>query len=79
MTGRLYSWTVIHMAADPVYAAEVPYVVGLVELATDGGPARVYGRVIGVDHDELRDGLELQVGVTRVDDQPIWFFGPVPA
>ena len=67
----LYSWSVIHLAVDPVFAAETPYVVGLVELA-DG--ARLYGRVVGVDHDDLRDGLELQVGITRVQDQPIWYF-----
>ena len=73
-TARLYSWSVIHLAVDPVFAAETPYVVGLVELA-DG--ARLYGRVVGVDHDDLRDGLELQVGITRVQDQPIWYFtGP---
>ena len=53
-TGALYSWTVIHLAADPVYAAETPYTVGLVEL--DDG-TRLYGRVVGVDHDDLRDGL----------------------
>ncbi len=70
-TARLYSWSVIHMAVDPVFAAETPYVVALVELA-DG--ARLYGRVVGVEHDELRDGLELQVGITRVQDQPIWYF-----
>ncbi len=58
-TGALYSWSVIHLAVDPVFAAETPYVVGLVELA-DG--TRLYGRIVGVDHDDLRDGLELQVG-----------------
>ena len=70
-TARLYSWSVIHLAVDPVFAAETPYVVGLVELANG---ARLYGRVVGVDHDDLRDGLELQVGITRVQDQPIWYF-----
>jgi uncharacterized OB-fold protein len=70
-TARLYSWTVIHMAVDPVFAGETPYVVGLVELA-DG--ARMYGRIVDVEHDDLRDGLELQVGITRVQDQPIWYF-----
>ena len=59
------------MAVDPVFAPETPYVVGLVELA-DG--TRLYGRIVGVDHDDLRDALELQVGITRVQDQPIWYF-----
>lgn len=70
-TARLYSWSVIHMAVDPVFAPETPYVVGLAELA-DG--ARLYGRIVGVEHDDLRDALELQVGITRVQDQPIWYF-----
>ena len=72
--GRLYSWSVIHLAVDPVFASETPYVVGLVELA-DG--ARLYGRVVGVDHDDLRDGLELELGITRIGDQAIWRFAPV--
>lgn len=68
---RLYSWSVIHLAVDPVFAAETPYVVGLVVL--DDG-TRLYGRIVGVEHDDLRDGLALQVGITRVSDQPIWQF-----
>jgi hypothetical protein len=77
MTARLYSWSVIHLAVDPVFAKETPYVVGLVELRFDDGPARLYGRIVGVHHDDLRDGLELQVGITRVQDQPIWYFTAV--
>lgn len=70
-TAHLYSWSVIHLAVDPVFAAETPYTIGLVQLA-DG--ARLYGRIVGVEHNALRDGLELQVAVTRVQDQPIWYF-----
>ena len=73
-TGSLYSWTVVHMAADPVYAAETPYTVGLVEL--DDG-TRLYGRVIGVSRDDLRDGLRLAIRVARDDDQPMWHFEAV--
>jgi len=69
--GSLYSWTVVHMAADPAYASETPYTVGLVEL--DDG-TRLYGRVVGVTHDDLRDGLRLTVHVSRVDEQPTWQF-----
>ena len=70
-TGALYSWTVIHRAADPAYAGDVPYTVGLVEL-TDG--ARLYGRVVGVAHDDLRAGLPLAVRVQRAGVLPIWEF-----
>ncbi|MEX1008979.1 MAG: Zn-ribbon domain-containing OB-fold protein [Acidimicrobiia bacterium] len=74
-TGALYSWTVIHMAADPAYAAETPYTVGLVEL--DDG-ARLYGRVVGVDHDALRDGLRLRVEIDTARGRPIWHFEREP-
>jgi uncharacterized OB-fold protein len=72
-SGSLYSWTVIHLAADPAYRAEVPYAVGLVTL--DDG-TRLYGRIVGVDQADLRDGLPLRVVVGRVDDQPMWTFEP---
>jgi hypothetical protein len=72
-SGSLYSWTVVHLAADPVYRAEAPYTVGLVTL--DDG-TRLYGRIIGVDRAALRDGLPLRVVVGRVDDQPMWTFEP---
>jgi uncharacterized OB-fold protein len=74
LTGRLYTWTVIHLAVDPVYAADAPYVVGLVEL--DDG-ARVYGRLLDVDRDELRAGLGLVLEVGHVDGQAMWHFRPV--
>jgi uncharacterized OB-fold protein len=70
----LYSWTVIHLAADPAYAAETPYTVGLVTL--DDG-TRLYGRVVDVAHDDLHDGLRLTVRIdTSHAEQPIWCFGP---
>jgi uncharacterized OB-fold protein len=72
-TGSLYSWTVIHMAADPAYAGDTPYTIGLVQL--DDG-ARLYGRVVGVEHDDLCDGLRLRVVVARDRDQPTWHFVP---
>lgn len=72
-SGSLYSWTVIHLAADPVYAAETPYTVGLVEL--DDG-TRLYARVVGVAHDDLRDSLRLRVGIDATGEQPVWCFGP---
>lgn len=70
-SGTLYSWTVVHRAADPAYADEVPYTVALVALA-DG--ARLYGRVLGVEPDDLRPGLPLAVRVHRVGGRPIWEF-----
>jgi uncharacterized OB-fold protein len=54
----LYSWTVCHIAFDPAFADEVPYVVGVVDLPEG---ARLIARVEGVRPDELRDALPLRV------------------
>jgi len=56
--GRLYSWTVCHVAFDPAFAGEVPYVVGVVELPEG---ARILARIEEVEVDALRDGLPLEV------------------
>jgi uncharacterized OB-fold protein len=40
--GTLYSWTVCHVAFDPDFAGDVPYVVGLVDLPEG---ARVVARL----------------------------------
>jgi uncharacterized OB-fold protein len=42
--GCLYSWVVIHRALSPVFADDVPYTIGLVEL--EEGP-RVLARIVG--------------------------------
>jgi uncharacterized OB-fold protein len=54
----LYSWTVCHVAFDPAFADEVPYVVGVVDLAEG---ARLVARIEEVDAASLRDALPLRV------------------
>ncbi|HUF98502.1 MAG TPA: OB-fold domain-containing protein [Ilumatobacter sp.] len=54
-SGRLYSWTVCHVALDPSLAAEVPYVVGLVDVPEG---ARLVAR-IECDADQLSTDLAL--------------------
>jgi uncharacterized OB-fold protein len=56
--GSLYTWTVCHIAFDPEFADEVPYVVGAVDLPEG---ARVIARIEDVEIDELRDALALRV------------------
>ena len=56
--GSLYTWTVCHIAFDPEFADEVPYVVGAVDLPEG---ARVIARIEDVQIDELRDALALRV------------------
>jgi uncharacterized OB-fold protein len=73
--GTLYSWTVVHRAADPAYAEETPYVVGLVTL--DGG-ARIYGRVVGIDPSALHADQPLRLEIVDRDDTPTWHFVAAP-
>lgn len=53
----LHSWTVIHHPKDGAF--EYPLAVGLVDLEEG---TRLVADIKGVDHDDLRIGLELQVG-----------------
>ena len=48
--GALWGWTTV-TGAPPGYPGEVPYGMGVVELATGGGPLRVFGRLVGVAAD----------------------------
>lgn len=52
----LYSWVVVHHAFDAALADEVPYAVGVVELAEG---CRLAARL--ADHRALRPGLPLEV------------------
>jgi uncharacterized OB-fold protein len=63
--GTLHSWTVCHVAFDPAFADQVPYVVGLVDLPEG---ARLIARVEGADHESLRDGLPLVAAFPRDTD-----------
>jgi uncharacterized OB-fold protein len=54
----LYTWTVCHVAFAPELAAEVPYVVGVVDLPEG---ARIVARLEEVAPSELRDGMAVRV------------------
>jgi hypothetical protein len=62
--GRLYSWTVTHQAMLPQFAAEVPYVVAIVEL--EEGP-RMVTRLRDVAPSALALDLPLRVAFERLD------------
>jgi uncharacterized OB-fold protein len=62
--GVLYSWTECHVAFDPSFADEVPYVVGLVEIPEG---ARVVAR-IDCEPDQLRSDLNLRATFPRRTD-----------
>ena len=56
--GRVSTWTVVHKAWFPAFAADVPYNVVQVEL--DEGP-RLSTRVVGMPNDRLAIGLAVVI------------------
>jgi uncharacterized OB-fold protein len=63
--GRVYSWTVIHRALHPGFAADVPYAAVIVELAEG---VRMVSQVVGLPPEKLR--LDLPVEVVFDDVTP---------
>ena len=56
--GTVFTWTTVHQAMHPAFAADVPYVVSVVE--TDEG-VRIVTNLLGVDPTEVRLGLPVAV------------------
>ncbi len=56
--GRVSTWTVVHKAWFPSFAADVPYNVVQVEL--DEGP-RLTANVVGLPNDRLAVGLAVEI------------------
>lgn len=64
--GAVYSWIVIHHPVDPRLAAEVPFAVGLVDLEEG---ARVSGRLLGVDRDQIMVGMPVKARYEDVNNE----------
>jgi len=58
-TGRVYAFSALLAGAPVGQEADLPRVVGLVEL--DGAPLRLFGRLLGIDWRECRIGLPVRV------------------
>jgi uncharacterized protein len=58
-TGRIYAFSAILAGAPVGQEADLPRVVGLVEL--DGVSLRLFGRIVGADWRECRIGLRVRV------------------
>ena len=56
--GTVYSWTVVHHAAHPALAEQVPYVIALVEVAPN---VRVLGNVTGCEPGEVHADMEVEL------------------
>ena len=66
--GTVHSFTVVHRA-PPAFAAEVPYVVALVDL--EEGP-RMMTRLLGAEPAEVHIGMPVQVAIEG--DPPLPYF-----
>jgi uncharacterized OB-fold protein len=60
--GTLYSFIVVHQPAVPGFGEELPYLIGLVDLAEQEG-LRLVARLEDVDADELRVGLPVRARI----------------
>ena len=58
-TGRLYAFSAVLAGAPMGMEADVPFVVGLVDL--DGVPLRLFGRIVGRPWTDCRIGLPVRV------------------
>lgn len=64
--GTVYSFTVNHRGPGAAFAAEVPYVVALIELAE--GP-RLMSNVVGCEPSAVTIGMPVEVVFENINDQ----------
>lgn len=64
--GRVYTYTVCHVAAHPAFESRVPYALGMIEL--DDG-VRMLAGIVDSDMDRLAIGAEVQVCFERISDE----------
>lgn len=74
--GELHTFTVNHQPWYP--GLDPPYVVGIVDLPEQSG-LRVTAGIVGVDPDDVRIGMPVQVTFEQYDDVWLPFFEPRPA
>ncbi len=63
--GRIYTYTVCHVAAHPAFESRVPYAIGMVEL--DEG-VRLLAGIVGADLERLSIGAPVQVCFEGIGD-----------
>ncbi len=64
--GKVYTWIVVHHPVDPRLAAEVPFVVGFVEL--EEGP-RLCTRIVGCDPWQIKGDMPVKARYDRIDSE----------
>jgi uncharacterized OB-fold protein len=71
--GQVRTWTIMRQAFLPGFDAELPYVVGDVELAEQAG-LRMVARLVDIDLGQLRLGMDVHVGFTVAGDLAVPHF-----
>ena len=76
--GEVHSFTVVHRAPSPAFAADVPYAIAIV--ATEEGP-HLMTRLVGIEPDHVRIGLAVRARIAPLapEGAPLVLFEPDPA
>ncbi|MFD6440540.1 Zn-ribbon domain-containing OB-fold protein [Peribacillus sp. NPDC060186] len=65
--GKIYSFTVVYKSTNPAFKENVPYIVGLIDLAEG---IRVMGNIVGIDDPEaLQIGQPVKIEFNKVTDE----------
>lgn len=64
--GAVYTYTVVYRSPMPSFDADLPYVIGIIELEEG---ARVMSHVIGCRPEEVKVGLSVQLVFEDVSDE----------
>lgn len=76
-SGRLYAFSAVLAGAPLGMEADVPFVVGLVDL--DGAPLRLFGRIVGVRWEDCRIGDRVTFESFELPDGRVFYrFRHVP-
>lgn len=74
--GSVYSYTIVRRTFHPGFAADVPYVVAIIELDEQAG-LNLLSMLIDCPHDQLKVGLEVAVKFERRDEWMLPVFRPL--
>jgi uncharacterized OB-fold protein len=71
LEGRIYAFSAVLMGAPLGMEAEVPFVVGLVEM--EGVPFRLFGRILGVPWDHCHVGQKVRAEPYDLPDGRVFY------
>jgi uncharacterized OB-fold protein len=63
--GRIYTYTVCHVAAHPAFESRVPYAIGMIELDEN---VRMLAGIVDSDVEDLSVGARVEVCFGRISD-----------